>query len=303
MENIQEDQDNLDFDLQMFKNDREASTSVPIRDKFYQALDDKIDPKTFVQNYTNGHAQWACFSYNIIDSHTRCRNDCIYCYMKPMNSRFKRGQDMEDLFVNDEKRIKKGWTKAVGDKSKTYMFPSSHDIFPEMVDSYIEVAIKMVKAGHRVLCVSKPRIECIEKISEKMEKYKNSFSFRFTISSDDDQILSIWEPNAPKFDERLMCLKLAFDKKYETSVSMEPFLSDPRSVIPKIMPYITGSIWIGIMTSRDYFYPLVDDTETERLDSIYNGQYLRDLIDELKNNLRIFWKNSVMKICLGYNVK
>ena len=79
-------------------------------------------------------------------------------------------------------------------------------------------------------------------------KYQGKMQFRFTITSNDNEILSFWEPNAPAFEERFESLILAYKEGYKTSVSVEPFLDDdPVPLVKELSPYITESIWIGPM--------------------------------------------------------
>lgn len=79
-------------------------------------------------------------------------------------------------------------------------------------------------AGNKVLVVSKPHLECIRAICERFDLVKDQILFRFTIGACDDQILSYWEPNAPRYDERKQCLFYAYQAGLRTSVSVEPML-------------------------------------------------------------------------------
>ena len=94
--------------------------------------------------------------------------------------------------------------------------------------------------------VSKPHLECIQKICETFTDYKDKILFRFTIGSADSQVLKFWEPNASSFEERLECLALAYRMGYQTSASAEPLLDkNVDDLISKLSPYITDTIWIG----------------------------------------------------------
>jgi DNA repair photolyase len=148
------------------------------------------------------------------------------------------------------KAINKGYRKIKNDDPNIYdiMFPSSHDILPEILDNYLIVLKKLLRAGNSVLIVSKPWTYCIEKIINTVKKYKNKIGFRFTITSTNKDRLAFWEPNAPSFDDRMNSLIIAFLKGFKTSVSIEPNLdSDPTRLILKVAPYVTESIWFGIM--------------------------------------------------------
>lgn len=104
-------------------------------------------------------ATWCDETYNIINSHTKCWNQCIYCYAAKMNDRFGRGELCSPIFTLHDEKSKKGFSKA--GRRKLFMFPSTHDIFPDMVDTYIEVIKRMTDVGHNVLAVTKPKYELI----------------------------------------------------------------------------------------------------------------------------------------------
>lgn len=270
------------------------------RDLFFQVLDGKISTKQLKEIINLRHnKQWSSYSYNIGVSKKLCRNDCVYCYMKPMYARFKREMDdIEDLFPADADRVKKGWRKIkTSEESKVYMFPSSHDIFPESVEDYIIVAKKIIDAGHRVICVSKPRIDVITRICSEMEKYKFGFKFRFSISTNNEELMKVWESNAPSFAERFECLKYAFKNSYQTGVSLEPYIDDPSTIIAQITPFITDKIWIGPMTNYDKLYIHVDYKYIHDLDELYSKENTIKLVQKFRTHPKIFWKTGIMKIC------
>ncbi len=264
------------------KNDPEK-TLAPIQRKiFYDLLDDKLKytpPIKFIMNLQK-HSQWTHATYNIMQSNYACKNDCVYCYVKPMNIRFGRDiEDIEEFFRVADNKVSKKWGNPK--IQMRYMFPSTHDIFPEMVDDYITVAKNIMGAGHSLLCVTKPRLDCIKRLCTQLSDYKTKLTFRFTIGSDDNTILKLWEPNAPLFEERVSALKYAYNKGYTTSVSLEPFLSDPVSTINKIKPYINEHMWIGTM---NYMASMdaINDTEKERVNNLYMPQNLLKLVTKLR---------------------
>ena len=298
-------------------HDEMASSTLRVKAKndeekrwFFDILDHRrSDVKEFVQ--TLSMYQWCDETYNIIDSAYQCWNGCRYCYIMAMNRRFRRGTIIDQTFHLHGTKVKKGWRK--GD-SKLFMFPSSHDIFEDMVDSYIEVARKMIDAGHRVLCVTKPRLSCIDRITRTLMDVKDKILYRFTIGSVDNEVLSFWEPHAPSFEERLDALKLAFERGFETSVSMEPLLEDPARVIERVTPYVTESIWLGYMNYQKGSAEIhrlcqckiegvidiedtVDDLETlekRTHDLEVLKTRARELVDRYRDNPKIYFKEGMM---------
>lgn len=264
------------------------------RSLIYRYIDVKESRKSIAKEYKDaiGTSQWSDMSYNILSTKSACFNDCRYCYVKPMFRRFKIGGDRNVTLTPDldEKKLEKGWNSH--SKSKVIMFPTSHDIFESIVDAYIKVAKKMIGAGHKVLCVSKPRLNCIKKICNELKNSKDQIIFRFTIGSDNNEVLKKWEPNAPEFEERLECLKYAFDNGFVTSVSMEPMLDNfAERTIEKMRPFVTDTIWIGFVSQ-------LPNTDLEDITYEINKSKLKlilNLLERYRTDAMIMWKQSVAK--------
>lgn len=239
-----------------------------------------------------GTYQWCDKSYNIIAKEGNCRNDCRYCYMKRIKSRFF-NTDVEDLTMEVmPSRVDKKWRATT--PPKVIMFPSAHDIFPEFVDDFVSACINICKANHKVLIVTKPMRAVVLRLIEKLAPYRAQLIFRLTISTSDPAILAYWEPNAPTFAERRECLALLHQANFETSVSMEPYLSDPRDVVANVDADTTETIWIGEMSGISQ----VDATpaEIERVKTLYAREYVEQLVRDLRPNPKVFWKTSVIKL-------
>ena len=251
----------------------------------------KMDKK-----YRTGGWQWADKgrSFNIMNSKSACPNDCTYCYVKPMNLRFHRPVEVADIedFQLHDKRVTKNWAKAK--EPYLYMFPSSHDIFPSMVDSYISVVKKMLQAGHDLMLVSKPRKECMVKIMDELEEWKDRITMRFSISTDDVELMKEFEPNAPNFEERLDCLVTAFERGYATSVSLEPYISDPVPLVEKLEDFVSKDIWIGLMNHKHAIYNF------DKIEHLYEKEYVKKIVDKLIDNEKVFWKESVMELFVKF---
>ena len=257
------------------------------RARFYETVESDEKAKF-------GTSQWSDDIYNILTKNSNCRNDCKYCYMKRIRHNLL-GVDIEDLTMDvNTKKVEKKWLKPKASRpSKYIMFPSSHGIFAEYVEDYIKVAEKILVAGHDLLVVTKPRRECIQRISEALESYKGKIVFRLTITSDMNDVLELWEPNAPKFEERLECLQMLHARGFKTSVSIEPFLSDPLSIVSKVDQYVTDSIWVGYMSGMGYVKD-VPESEVKRVKELYKLSHTDELVKKLSVNPKIYWKSSIM---------
>jgi DNA repair photolyase len=193
-------------------------------------------------NKTSGTKEWAAKNVNWCKG---CIHNCRYCYAMKNALRFNRIEKRED-WANFEVN-KSVLTKTFRKTDKSFMMPSSHDIFPEILKESIIVLENVLKSGNNVLIVTKPHMECIATIIENLDKYKSQMEFRFTIGHFSNADLRFWEPGAPIFKERISCLKHANESGYKTSVSMEPLLTtEPMKIIEKVEKFC-NEIWIGKM--------------------------------------------------------
>jgi len=247
--------------------------------------------QTRKRKITSGTKEWADHNVNCI---TGCYNNCRYCYAKIMAKRF--GRNTHDNWKNMEVRedvVCKSFRKLSG----RVMFPSSHDIFDisPFKEACFTVLGKLLESGNEILVTTKPRFKIIQDITLQFGHFKDQVQFRFTITSSNDRLLEFWEPNAPRFKERLACLEYAFRKGFKTSVSIEPFLDyDPIELIERISPFTTDSIWIGRMNyiprknlskeEEPYYYEIRKNYETHHLWEIYT---------RLKGNSKMRFKDSV----------
>lgn len=257
----------------------------------------KISGNTGVQEWTGDDGASANFQ-------TGCEHGCLYCYAREMKVRF------------DKKYEAAQWTSPVIDNAKvdkprkkkyagTVMSPTTHDITEANLSQYLCVLRKLLDAGNNVLIVSKPHWQCITVICEAYAEYKDQIEFRFTIGSTKDEVLSFWEPGAPKFEERLSCLQYAFEKGYKTSVSCEPFLDPyPWYTYAACIEYITESFWIGKLNKFGRRVDLsgVSTEDTERfvnplrkcLADIVIKQIHRTMSSEKYPLVR--WKHSIREV-------
>jgi DNA repair photolyase len=238
-----------------------------------------------------GTKEWADHNVNCIKG---CFNNCRYCYAMLMAKRFGRStSDTWKKMIVREDVVKTKFKKFSG----RVMFPSSHDIFdiPEYEEACFLVLKNLLKSGNEVLITTKPRFSIIKKIDKEFSDYKDQIQFRFTITSSDDHLLKFWEPNAPHFKERLKSLQFAFTKGYKTSVSIEPFLDyDPKLLIDALFPFVTESIWLGIMN----YIPRnnVRKAEVSYYNSIrknYSDEHLKYIFENFYEYPKIRWKDSI----------
>ena len=178
-----------------------------------------------------------------------CAHGCIYCYGRAARFNGKRGED----WAREE--IKAVSARSLRRAPGVVMFPTLHDVTPENMHVVLPMLWKLLAAGNEVLWVSKPHQVVVATVVERLKRevqWWSKISMRFTIGSTDSGTLKLWEPGAPCFEERLMCLALAARSGLPTSASCEPLLvpSSAAYLVTKLAPHVTddrpeGGIWIG----------------------------------------------------------
>lgn len=242
---------------------------------------------------TSGTKEWADHNVNCIIG---CMNDCRYCYAKLMARRFRR-QTYENWSMM---KVRESVTnKSFGEMSGRVMFPSSHDIVdvPDIKEACLNTLGKLLERNNEVLITTKPSFSVIKAIDSRYSKFKQNMQFRFTITSLDNKLLRFWEPNAPLFEERLKSLKYAFNKKYKTSVSIEPFLDrNPNALVKIVQPFCTESIWIGKMNYIPSNVTLSSDLHLlySEVRHNYDDNHLLQIYNDLKKYPKIKFKDSVI---------
>ena len=253
-----------------------------------------------VEKDISGTKEWATDNVN---NSTGCKNVCRYCWACADALRRKQ------VASRDEWAICRVRVKDILKKHPRYsgrvMFPSSHDILPENIYACLITLEKLLRAGNRVLIVSKPRLEMIEILCRHLKRYQSSILFRFTIGARDNEILSYWEPGAPRYEERRQSLQYAYDKKFATSVSIEPMLDAAHidELVADLQPLVTDAIWIGKMNRIRHCVDITDDTVEKAVLGIEAGQTdenIMTIYDRHKDNPKIKWKGGIKKL-VGLN--
>lgn len=248
-----------------------------------------------------GTREWAVAEINCCRG---CHHGCRYCYAR-YDAVERKGlvteEEWESCRILEAEVIREHPLY-----SGQVMFPTAHDIVPENLNACIQVLQNLFDVGNRVLVVSKPNLASVRRICKEFYKFRNRLLFRFTITARNSKILQFWEPGAPGFSERKSCLKYAFDKGFETSVSVEPML-DTADVVPmvqELLPYISHSIWLGKMNKIKERVNQDSDkmrTEIERIRQGQSDEKMWELYRALRLYDKVRWKESVKEV-LGIKV-
>lgn len=245
-----------------------------------------------------GTAEWAKHKAN---SHMGCRHGCRYCYARANNvDRFKK---CSPEAWKTPRLLKNALTRKWGRRDGTIMYPTAHDITPDIQHDCIVFLANMLRPGNRVLIVTKPHLSVIESLCRFLKPWQSQVLFRFTISADDDAVLSYWEPGAPPYAERVASLIAARREGYATSVSVEPMLDGDNVVrlAKDLLPHITDTIWIGRLNKaqlRVRCETYDDRTHLHRVLSQQVDAEVRRIYAALKDEPKVRWKES-FKLVLG----
>lgn len=239
-----------------------------------------------------GTKEWATSNVNLLFG---CSHNCKYCYAKKMAIRFgRKDENTWKIMELNDKRLNCNYKKRRG----RIMFPSSHDIVPEYKNECLMVLEKLLNSDNSVLITSKPHFNVIQDLCDKFTNFKDLIQFRFTITSINNNILKFWEEGAPLFEERLNSLKYAYNMRFKTSVSIEPFLDkNPIPLVEKIYPYVSETIWIGKMNyiNKDHIKPS-ENFYYKKVRENFTYSNIQNIIEKLNRNIKIRYKDSIKKM-------
>jgi DNA repair photolyase len=236
-----------------------------------------------------GTKEWSEVSVNCLRG---CSHDCRYCYARERALRYRQIRTPEE-WASPQVQSSAVWRRHKKHPG-TVMFPTTHDILPEFLDTCLATLRGLLTAGNQVLIVSKPHLEVIRELLRSLAVWRQQVLFRFTIGARSDQILAAWEPGAPPYAERLAALQLSHGLGWETSVSAEPLLHAPdvRGLVNDLLPFVTETIWIGKMNQvRQRVHGVAPD-EIARIEAGQTPAGVRRVYDQLLHEPKIRWKES-----------
>jgi DNA repair photolyase len=232
-----------------------------------------------------GTGEWAD---NRINWQIGCKHNCVYCYAAAMAcGQYKRviPGEWNKPTVNMKKvhqKYKK--IKKTETNNGIIMIPTTHDIHREYIGEAITIFTRLLSVGNELLIVSKPDIVVWNNLFPVLRPYKNQIELRFTITTDDDTIREKYEPGAPSIDMRLQALKKAIKLGFKTSISCEPFLSNPIKTVKMLRKHGDFDVWVGPMSK----------TVPDELKYLYTKKYLLNRMSEL-DKLNVIYKDGYRK--------
>jgi DNA repair photolyase len=248
-------------------------------------------------NVLSGVGEWAGYRCNI---GTGCSHGCRYCFAEGLAVvRYKR---VENADAWRTELLREVSTTRCRKRKKPIMFPTTHDITPAYLPAYRCHLYNLLHAENNVLIVSKPHRESIEAICNEFTSFRDNLAFRFTIGGINNESMRHWEPGAPLFEERMECLRYAFEYGYSTSVSSEPMLGgrdEAEKMYYLLEPYVTGEIWFGTMKYIGGLKSDPDPVIADRAKEILAQQTddeIMELVGRLDKLPKVQWKDSIKTI-------
>jgi DNA repair photolyase len=193
--------------------------------------------------------------------------------------------------------------------SGVVMFPTTHDLTPEVLPVALTVLRNLLAAGNQVLIVSKPHRAVIRTICRECNDWKKQIQFRFTIGSSSAAVCKLWEPGAPPPRERIEALRYAFGAGYRTSVSMEPMLGDNAemmALVNRVAPFVTDSVWLGKMNGviPQYAQKLPGlKASLQQIHEWQSDERILELYSALQANRQVRWKDSIKEVLGHYKIE
>ena len=250
---------------------------------------------------------------NSMNIYRGCSHGCIYCDSR--SKCYQMDHDFEDIEVKEnaiellEKKLQSKRKKAIigtGSMSDPYM--------------HIEKSLKMTrkalevieKYGFGVTVLTKSSLILRDLDLYRQINKKAKAIIQMTLTTYDEELCKILEPNVSTTNERFETLKVFRDNNIETVVWLDPFLpfiNDTFENIKGLMDYcveakVKGIVCFGIGLTlregnREYFY--------QNLDRYFPGlkeKYISEygLSYEIKSKNDEYLMKYIKKVCIENNI-
>lgn len=151
-----------------------------------------------------------------LNPYTGCDHGCVYCYAQTYIPRFSECRPKKDLI----KRLEREAQKLNGE---TVSLSNSSDPYPRM-----ETEVGLTRETLKILARSDCRIQIITKstiVARDVDILKDACAtVALTITTDNDDLANLIEPNAPNPSERLRTVKILVRNGLNVSVRVDPII-------------------------------------------------------------------------------
>ena len=225
-----------------------------------------------------------------INPYTGCSHGCKYCYatfMKRFTGHGEAWGSFVDIKINAPDILRRQMKNA----------PRGNVMISSVTDPYqpVENQYKLTRRCLEVLLDYQFPVSILTKSSlvlrdlDLIKRFKEA-EVGITITTDDDKIRQIFEPNAPAIETRIHALKKLSENGVETYAFIGPLLPlNPEALAEKMGPYIQ-SVLIDRMNYA---------SKTRK---IYEARKLKpwleyDFVDEIIERLEIGFSGKEVSIC------
>jgi DNA repair photolyase len=225
-----------------------------------------------------------------INPYTGCSHGCKYCYatfMKRFTGHMEAWGSFVDVKINAPEVLRRQLKNA----------PRGNVMVSSVTDPYqaIENQFKITRRCLEVLLDFQFPVSILTKSSlvlRDLDLIKNfkEIEVGITITTDDDKIREIFEPNAPSIESRIHALKELSQNGVKTYAFIGPLLPlNPEALAEKIEPYIQ-SVLIDRMNYAS------------KTSKIYEARKLKqwlnfDFVDEIIQRLEIGLSGKEVSLC------
>lgn len=178
-----------------------------------------------------------------LNPYTGCSHNCVYCYATSYTPHFAKCKPKKDLLkhVEDEASRLKGETVSIANSSDPYPHP--------------EAELGLTRKCLQILSRSNCKIQLVTKsglVTRDVDILTEvPCAVAMTITTEDDEIARLIEPNAPPPSERLKAIEMLVSKNIPVSVRIDPIIPNVNDNPSQLISTL-GSIGVRHITSSTY---------------------------------------------------
>jgi len=215
-----------------------------------------------------------------INPYVGCSHGCRYCYatfMKRYSGHTEEWGSFVDVKINAPEILQKQLKRA---KRGRVLISSVTDAYQPIESKY-----KLTRQCLEILLQSQFPVDILTKSplvlrdTDLIKKFKD-IEVGITITTNDEKMQKIFEPNAPSIMARIRTLKALHDKGINTYAFIGPVLPmNPEALSEKIRPYVDSII----IDRMNYTSKTLKIYQRMNLTQWLDKDFIDDIIQRLKN--------------------
>jgi len=240
----------------------------------------EIKAKRIIQKTGIPGADW------VINPYVGCMHGCKYCYARFVcrwrNTKEKWGEFV-DVKINAPELAK----KESKNKKGTITFCTVCDPYQPLEKKYKLTRKILQSLNPNLHVVILTKSDLVLRDIDVFKRFKK-IDIGLTITTFDEKIKKIWEPNSPSSDKRLAALKRLKQEGFSTYVFIAPilpYLVNLENVVKKVVPYI------DVLMFEDLNIPAAKQEIFSTL-----RKHFPELIEKYKKLDKKFWLEKIKEI-------